>query len=105
MAWIYLLLAGLFEIGFAAMLKPTEGFSKFWPSFAVVVLGFISLYFLAIAARDIPMGTAYLVWMGIGAIGAALFGIFVYDEPANALRLVFITALIGSIIGLKYATP
>jgi quaternary ammonium compound-resistance protein SugE len=105
MAWVYLLLAGLFEIGFAAMLKPTEGFSKLWPSLAVVVLGLISLYFLAVAARDIPMGTAYLVWMGIGAIGAATFGIFAYDEPANALRLLFIATLIGSIVGLKYATP
>jgi quaternary ammonium compound-resistance protein SugE len=105
MAWIYLLLAGLFEIGFAAMLKPTEGFSRLWPSLIVVVLGLVSLYFLAVAARDIPMGTAYPVWMGIGAIGAALFGIFAYDEPATALRLFFIAMLIGSIIGLKYATP
>ena len=105
MAWIYLLLAGLFEIGFAVMLKPTEGFSKFWPSLTVIVLGFVSLYFLAVAAREIPMGTAYLVWMGIGAIGAALFGIFAYAEPATSLRLFFIATLIGSIIGLKYATP
>src|SRR5262245_6288217 len=105
MAWIYLSLAGLFEIGFAAALKPAEGFTKLWPSVAVIVLGYVSLYFLALAAREIPMGTAYLIWMGVGAIGAALFGIFVYDEPANTLRLFFIATLIGSIVGLKFATP
>jgi len=105
MAWIYLVLAGLFEIGFAAALTPSAGFTRLWPSVAVVVLGFVSLYFLALAAREIPMGTAYLVWMGIGAIGAAAFGILVYNEPANVLRLFFIATLIGSCIGLKFATP
>jgi quaternary ammonium compound-resistance protein SugE len=105
MAWIYLILAGLFEIGFAAMLKPAEGFSKFWPSVVVVVLGLISLYFLARAARDIPIGTAYLIWTGIGAFGAAVFGILVYNEPATAFRLFFIVTLIASILGLKLATP
>jgi quaternary ammonium compound-resistance protein SugE len=105
MAWFYLLLAGLFEIGFAVLLKPAEGFTRLWPSLGVVVLGFVSLYFLAIAAREIPVGTAYLIWMGIGAAGAALFGILVYNEPATAFRLFFIATLIASIIGLKFATP
>lgn len=105
MAWFYLVLAGLFEVGFAVLLKPAEGFTRLWPSLGVVVLGFISLYFLAIAAREIPVGTAYLIWMGIGAAGAALFGILVYNEPATAFRLFFIATLIGSIIGLKFATP
>jgi quaternary ammonium compound-resistance protein SugE len=105
MAWIYLALAGLFEIGFAVLLKPAEGFTRVWPSLGVIVLGFISLYFLAIAAREIPVGTAYLIWMGIGAAGAAFFGILVYNEPATAFRLFFITTLIASIIGLKLTTP
>jgi len=105
MAWIYLVVAGLFEIAFAAALTPSQGFTKLWPSVTVIVTGFVSLYFLALAAREIPMGTAYLVWMGIGAIGAALFGILVYNEPATAARLFFIAALIGSIIGLKFVTP
>jgi quaternary ammonium compound-resistance protein SugE len=105
MAWFYLVLAGLFEIGFAVLLKPAEGFTRLWPSLGVVVLGFVSLYFLAIAAREIPVGTAYLIWMGIGAAGAALFGILVYNEPATAFRLFFIATLIASIIGLKFATP
>jgi quaternary ammonium compound-resistance protein SugE len=105
MAWVYLVLAGLFEVGFAAALTPSAGFTRLWPSVAVVVLGFVSLYFLALAARDIPMGTAYLIWMGIGAIGAALCGILIYEEPATAARLFFIAALIGSIIGLKFVTP
>jgi quaternary ammonium compound-resistance protein SugE len=104
MAWAYLILAGLFEIGFAVMLKPAEGFTRVWPSLGVIVLGFVSLYFLAVAARDIPVGTAYLIWMGIGAAGAALFGILVYNEPATAFRLFFIATLIASIIGLKIAT-
>lgn len=105
MAWIYLLLAGLFEIGFAILLKPADGFTKLWPSLGVLVFGFVGLYFLALAARDIPVGTAYLIWMGIGAIGAALFGILVYNEPTTAFRLFFIATLIGSIIGLKFVTP
>jgi quaternary ammonium compound-resistance protein SugE len=105
MAWFYLVLAGLFEIGFAVLLKPAEGFTRIWPSVGVIVLGFISLYFLALAAREIPVGTAYLIWMGIGAIGAAGFGILFYEEPATAFRLFFITTLIASLIGLKLATP
>jgi quaternary ammonium compound-resistance protein SugE len=105
MAWFYLVLAGLFEIGFAAMLKPTDGFTKLWPSVIVTALGMLSLYFLARASRDLPIGTAYLVWTGIGAIGTAAFGIFVYNEPATAFRLFFIVTLIGSIIGLKLVTP
>ena len=105
MAWIYLVLAGLFEIGFAVLLKPAEGFTRVWPSLGVIVLGFVSLYFLAIAAREIPVGTAYLIWMGIGGAGAALFGILVYNEPTTAFRLFFIATLIGSILGLKFVTP
>jgi quaternary ammonium compound-resistance protein SugE len=104
-AWVYLALAGLFEIGFAAALKPADGFTKFWPSVIVTVLGLVSLYFLTLATREIPVGTAYAIWTGIGVVGAALFGILAYNEPATAIRLFFIATLIASIIGLKIATP
>jgi quaternary ammonium compound-resistance protein SugE len=105
MSWAYLVLAGLFEIGFASSLKLTEGFTKLWPTviFAVcLLLGFI---FLEKSLKDIPIGTAYAVWTGIGAAGTAFVGIIVYKEPATALRLFFLATLVGSIIGLKYATP
>ena len=105
MARVYLVLAGLFEIGFAGTLKPTEGFTKFWPSVIFLFCTLASFFLLARAARDIPISTAYLVWSGIGVGGAALFGILVYNEPSNALRLFFIATLIASIIGLKLATP
>jgi quaternary ammonium compound-resistance protein SugE len=105
MSWAYLVLAGLFEIGFASSLKLTEGFTKLWPTviFAVcLLLGFI---FLEKSLKDIPIGTAYAVWTGIGAAGTAIVGVIVYKEPATALRLFFLATLVGSIIGLKYATP
>ena len=105
MSWAYLVLAGLFEIGFASTLKLTEGFTKLWPTLifaACLLLGFV---FLEKSLKDIPIGTAYAVWTGIGAAGTALIGIIVYKEPATALRLFFLATLVGSIIGLKYATP
>jgi quaternary ammonium compound-resistance protein SugE len=105
MSWAYLVLAGLFEIGFASSLKLTEGFTKLWPTVifaACLLLGFI---FLEESLKDIPIGTAYAVWTGIGAAGTAFVGIIVYKEPATALRLFFLATLVGSIIGLKYATP
>ncbi len=105
MAWIYLILAGLFEVGFAATLKLTQGFTKPLPTLLFLACAVASFVLLARAARDLPIGTAYLVWTGIGAAGTAALGIVLYHEPATALRLVFIATLIGSIIGLKLATP
>jgi quaternary ammonium compound-resistance protein SugE len=105
MAWTYLVLAGFFEIGFASTLKLTEGFTKLWPTMifaACILLGFL---FLEKSLKEIPIGTAYAVWTGIGAAGTAIVGILVYKEPATALRLFFIATLVGSIIGLKFATP
>jgi quaternary ammonium compound-resistance protein SugE len=102
MAWIYLILAGLFEVGFAATLKLTQGFTKPLPTALFLACAVASFVLLARAARDLPIGTAYLVWTGIGT---ALIGILLYHEPATALRLLFIATLIGSIIGLKLATP
>ena len=105
MAWAYLMLAGLFEIGFASTLKLTEGFTRLFPTLIFVVCLALSFIFLARAVRDLPIGTAYAVWTGIGAAGTAIVGILLYKEPATALRLLFLSTLIASIIGLKFATP
>ena len=105
MSWSYLMLAGLFEIGFASTLKLTQGFTKPWPTLIFTVCILMSFVFLEKALKDVPIGTAYAVWTGIGAAGTAIVGILVYKEPATALRLFFIVTLIGSIIGLKFATP
>lgn len=100
-AWIILFIAGLFETCWAIGLKYTEGFTKLWPSvFTVVTLG-ISMYLLAKATETLPIGTAYAVWVGIGAFGAAILGIFLFKEPANFARLFFLGLLLVSIIGLK----
>jgi quaternary ammonium compound-resistance protein SugE len=104
MSWVYLMLAGLFEIGFAATLKETGNFTKLWPSLAFMACVILSFVFLEKSLKEIPLGTAYAVWTGIGAAGTALLGILVYKEPATALRLFFIVTLIGSIVGLKFAT-
>jgi quaternary ammonium compound-resistance protein SugE len=105
MAWAYLVLAGLFEVGFASTLKFTEGFTKLVPTLFFAVCIAASFLLLSRAARDLPIGTAYAVWTGIGAAGTALVGILLYKEPTTALRLFFIATLIASIIGLKFATP
>lgn len=104
MPWVYLIFAGLFEVGFASTLKLTDGFTKLWPTLIFIVCLVISFILLNKAVKDIPIGTAYAIWTGIGAAGTAIVGILVYKEPATALRLFFIATLIGSIIGLKLAT-
>ncbi len=104
MSWALLVLAGLFEVGFASTLKLTENFTKLWPTLIFTVCIVLSFVLLNKALKDIPIGTAYAVWTGIGAAGTAMVGILVYKEPATALRLFFIATLIGSIIGLKLAT-
>ncbi|MHA1179447.1 MAG: DMT family transporter [Alphaproteobacteria bacterium] len=104
MSWALLVLAGLFEVGFASTLKLTENFTKLWPTLIFTVCIVLSFVLLNKALKDIPIGTAYAVWTGIGAAGTAMVGILVYKEPTTALRLFFIATLIGSIIGLKLAT-
>ena len=101
MSWLYLLLAGLFEIGFTTCLKLSESFSRLWPSLGFLLCAVASFWLLTRAIQTIPLGTAYAVWTGIGAFGTALIGILVFGEPATTMRLVFLTLLIGSIIGLK----
>lgn len=101
MPWIYLLLAGVFEIGFALGLKYSEGFTRLWPSVATVVLAGISLWLLTQALRTIPVGTGYAVWTGIGALGVALAGIALFGDSASWQRLLCIGLIVSGVIGLK----
>ena len=105
MVWAYLILAGLLEIVFAVSLKLADGFTRPVPTLVFFVSIVASFLLLSRAVQALPIGTAYAVWTGIGAAGMALVGIVVYGEPATALRLLFLATLIGSIIGLKFATP
>jgi quaternary ammonium compound-resistance protein SugE len=104
MPWVYLVAAGLFEVGFASTLKLTDGFTQLWPTLIFTVCIVLSFLLLNKAVKDLPIGTAYAIWTGIGAAGTAIVGILVYKKPVTALRLFFIATLIGSIIGLKLAT-
>lgn len=101
MAWVILFIASLFEIGWAIGLKYTDGFTRLWPSVLTIGSMVISMYLLALAARELPIGTAYAVWVGVGAAGTAILGIILFKEPLAAARVVFLMLLIVSIIGLK----
>ena len=101
MAWLYLLIAGLFEIAWAIGLKYTDGFTRLLPSIWTVASMGVSLLFLGLALKTLPVGTAYAVWTGIGAVGVAILGIVLFAEPANALRLGCIALIVGGIAGLK----
>jgi quaternary ammonium compound-resistance protein SugE len=103
MAWLYLLIAGLFEVGWAIGLKYTEGFSRLWPSLATIVAMILSLGFLGLALKTLPVGTAYAIWTGVGAVGTAILGIYLFAEPANAMRLACIGLIVSGIVGLKLA--
>ena len=105
MNWIILVLAGLFEIGWAIGLKYTDGFTRPWPTFATVASMIVSLGLLGIAMKSLPVGTAYAVWVGVGAVGTAILGIVLLGEPANAGRLASLALIVAGIIGLKLATP
>lgn len=102
MEWLYLLIAGFFEISWAVGLKASDGFSHFWISVFTVIGMVASYYFLALALKNIPLGTAYTVWTGIGAVGAVVFGIILFKEPLTAMRLLCITMIVSGIIGLKF---
>ena len=101
MAWTLLLVAGFFEIVWATALKFTDGFTRFWPSVGTVLAMAVSMVCMSFALRVIPMGTAYAVWTGIGAVGTVLLGILLFDEPKNAVRLLCIAMIILGIAGLK----
>lgn len=104
MPWIILVLAGLFEIGWAIGLKYTEGFTRLWPSVGTIAAMTISLGLLGVAMKSLPVGTAYAVWVGVGAVGTAILGIVLLGEPANAGRLVSLGLIVAGIIGLKLAS-
>jgi quaternary ammonium compound-resistance protein SugE len=101
MHWIILFVAGLFEVAWAIGLKYTEGFSKLWPSVFTIACMIISMALLAYAVKQLPIGTAYAVWTGIGAIGTAVFGIILFDESKELIRIFFIFLIIAGIVGLK----
>lgn len=105
MVWIILVIAGLFEIGWAIGLKYTDGFTRLWPTVWTVLAMIVSLWLLGIAVKSLPVGTAYTVWMGVGAVGTVILGIVLFGEPANAARLLSIALIIAGIIGLRLATP
>ena len=105
MAWIYLLLAGVFEIGFAIGLKYTEGFTRLWPSLGTIVSASISLWLLTQALRTIPVGTAYAIWTGIGAVGVATLGMVLFSESASPARLGCIALIVAGVVGLKLFSP
>lgn len=105
MNWIILLLAGLFEVGWAIGLKYTEGFTRLWPTVGTVLAMAISLGLLGIAMKSLPVGTAYAVWVGVGAVGTAILGIVLLGEPANVGRMLSLALILAGIIGLKLATP
>ena len=104
MAWIYLTVAGLFEIGWAIGLKYTDGFTRLLPSLWTLASMILSIVLLGLALRTLPVGTAYAVWTGIGAVGTAALGIYLFAEPATVDRMVCIGLFLSGIIGLKQVT-
>jgi quaternary ammonium compound-resistance protein SugE len=105
MKWFILFVAGLLEIGWAVGLKYTEGFSRLWPSVFTIGAMVASLWLLAFAMKDLPVGTAYAVWVGIGAVGAAVLGIVLFGESASTLKIASLALIVVGIAGLKLATP
>lgn len=104
MTWLVLVIAGLFETAWAIGLKYTEGFSRFWPSFWTIVAMVISVWLLGLCMKVLPVGTAYAVWVGIGAVGTVILGILLFNEPVSPLRIISLLLIIAGIIGLKLAS-
>jgi quaternary ammonium compound-resistance protein SugE len=103
MPWLLLVIAAAFEIAWAIGLKYTAGFTRLWPSVGTVVALIASVGLLGVAARTLPIGTAYAVWTGLGAAGTAVLGIFLFGEPATTARLVCLGLILAGVIGLKFA--
>ena len=101
MAWLWLILGGLFEVGFTTSLRYVDGFRNMPWTLAFIISVTISMGLLELAARTIPMGTAYAVWGGIGAVGTVLVGIWFYNEPSSLIRILLIFAIVAAIAGLK----
>lgn len=105
MNWLVLVVAGLFEIGWAVGLKYTQGFTRLWPSVGTITAIVVSMGLLGIAMKSLPVGTAYAVWVGIGMVGTAILGMVLLGEPATWLRIGSLTLIVVGVIGLKLATP
>ena len=105
MDWVYLLVAGAFEIVWASSLKYTDGFTRLWPSVGTVATMSVSMVCLALALRTIPIWTAYTIWTGIGAVGTTIMGVALFNEPRNLDRLFFIFVITGGIAELKLSPP
>lgn len=105
MAWASLFIAGLFEIGWAIGLKYTDGFSKLWPTVWTAASMIVSLIFLEYALRTLPVGTAYAIWVGIGAVGTAILGMWLFNESRDIARIVCLLLIVAGVVGLKFVTP
>ena len=105
MAWVILVVAGLFEIGWAIGLKYTQGFTRLWPTVGTIASMVVSLGLLGVAMKSLPVGTSYAVWVGVGSVGTAILGMVLLGESANAGRLVSLGLIVAGIVGLKLATP
>ncbi|MDQ3060802.1 MAG: quaternary ammonium compound efflux SMR transporter SugE [Pseudomonadota bacterium] len=101
MPWVLLFIAGLLEVGWAIGLKYTEGFTRLWPSVGTLAAMALSVVLLGLAMRSLPVGTAYAVWTGIGAVGTVILGIVLFAEPATAARLACVGLIVAGILGLK----
>jgi quaternary ammonium compound-resistance protein SugE len=105
MAWVLLVVAGLFEVGWAIGLKYTDGFTRLWPTIWTAVAMVASLWLLGIAMRTLPVGTAYSVWVGVGAVGTVLLGIALVGDPVSTTRLISLALIVAGIVGLRLGTP
>ena len=105
MAWLSLFIAGLFEVGWAIGLKYTDGFTRLWPTVWTVAAMIVSLALLGLSLRTLPVGTAYAVWVGIGAVGTAVLGIVLFGESREPLRLACLVLIVAGVVGLKLVTP
>lgn len=101
MAWLMLVAAAVFEIAFALSLKPSEGFSRFWPTAGVLVFGVISVVLLSRTLDRLPVGTAYAVWTGLGSLGVVIVGVVLFGEPLTPARVASITLIIAGVVGLR----
>ena len=104
MAWLLLIVAGLFEVGWAIGLKYTEGFTRVWPSVLTLGAMVLSVVLLGVAMKSLPVGTSYAVWVGVGAVGTAILGMVLFGEPATAGRLASLGLIVAGIVGLKLAS-
>jgi quaternary ammonium compound-resistance protein SugE len=101
--WIIVVIAGLMETGWALGLKYSEGFTRLWPSVITVALALGSFYLLSVAMKSLPVGTAYAVWVGIGAVGTAIAAVFLFQEPVNVMRVLGVLLILAGIAALKFA--